>query len=77
VRVHAHDTRHSVASRLNRQGARLTDIQGVLRHANLATTATYIHTRAEEIAAAAALLEKKPRRGPHRARGEPKSKDEK
>jgi integrase len=65
-RVHAHDMRHSVASRLNRRGAKLTDIQGVLRHANLATTAGYIHVRAEEIAAAAALLEQ-PRKGPQRA----------
>lgn len=65
-RVHPHDTRHSVASRLNRRGAKLTDIQGILRHTNLAQTAQYIHTRAEEIAAAAALLEL-PRKGPRRA----------
>jgi integrase len=70
-RVHPHDTRHSVASRLNRRGAKLTDIQGVLRHANLAQTALYIHTRADEIAAAAALLER-PRKGPHRAERAPK-----
>lgn len=74
-RVHAHDTRHSVASRLNRRGAKLTDIQGVLRHANLATTAAYIHTRADEIAAAAALLEQ-PRRGPRRAPASEKSGSE-
>lgn len=65
-RVHAHDMRHSVASRLNRRGAKLTDIQGVLRHQNLSTTAAYIHTRAEEIAAAAKLLEQ-PRKPPHRS----------
>lgn len=67
-RVHPHDTRHSVATRLNRRGAKLTDIQGVLRHANVAQTALYIITRADEIAAAARLLEG-PRRGPHRATG--------
>src|SRR6185436_3926845 len=67
-RVHPHDTRHSVATRLNRRGAKLTDIQGVLRHANIAQTVQYIVTRAEEIAEAAALLNQ-PRKGPHRAKG--------
>ncbi len=66
--VHPHDTRHSVATRLNRRGAKLTDIQGVLRHANISQTAEYIITRAEEIAAAAALLNQ-PRKGPQRAPG--------
>ena len=42
----------------------------ILRHAHLATTARYIHTRPDEIAAAHALLEqvrKEPRRGPKRS----------
>lgn len=65
-RVHPHDTRHSVATRLKRRGAELTDIQGVLRHVNISQTAQYIVTRAEEIAAAARLLNG-PRKGPHRA----------
>ena len=68
TRVHPHDTRHSVATRLKRRGAELTDIQGVLRHTNIAQTAQYIVTRADEIAAAARLLNG-PRRGPHRAGG--------
>lgn len=69
--VHPHDTRHSVATRLGRRGVSLTDIQGVLRHANISQTALYIVTRAEEIAAAARLLEG-PRHGPHRAAGSAK-----
>lgn len=72
-RVHLHDTRHSVATRLNRRGAKLTDIQGVLRHANIAQTVQYIVTRAEEIAEAAALLNH-PRKGPHRAKTKPESR---
>jgi len=69
-RPHAHDARHSLASRLSRRGAPLPAIQGILRHAHLATTARYIHTRPDEIAAAHALLEqvrKEPRRGPQRS----------
>lgn len=74
-RVHPHDTRHSVATRLNRRGAKLTDIQGVLRHANIAQTVQYIVTRAEEIAEAAALLNQ-PRKGPRRAAGSGKVRPE-
>jgi len=66
TRVHPHDARHSVATRLKRRGADLIDIQGVLRHTNISQTAQYIVTRAEEIAAAARLLNG-PRKGPHRA----------
>lgn len=69
-RVHAHDTRHTVASRLSRRGAPLPSIQRILRHKNLATTERYIHTTPNDIAAAHALLEQcrsSPRHGPKRA----------
>lgn len=65
-RPHFHDTRHSLASRLARVGATIPAIQGILGHANLATTALYIHTRPDEIADAHALLSA-PRKGPRRA----------
>ncbi len=49
VRIHFHDTRRSVGSRLDRAGARLTSIQKILQHANLSTTAIYLETRAKEV----------------------------
>jgi len=70
LRPRVHDCRHSLASRLSRNGAPLPAIQRILRHANVSTTERYIHTRPEDIAAAHALLDQcrsGPRKGPHRA----------
>lgn len=41
-RVHAHGFRHSFAVELVREGTKLPDIQRLLGHTNLATTATYL-----------------------------------
>lgn len=38
-----HSLRHRFATKLERQGVRLTDIQALLGHADLATTSIYLH----------------------------------
>lgn len=47
-RVHAHAFRHSYAVELVREGVSVTNIQRLLGHSNLATTATYLASIAPE-----------------------------
>jgi len=53
--IQPHAVRHAAATRLLRRGADLKSIQTVLGHANLATTAMYLHTDEEQLRAVARL----------------------
>lgn len=47
--VTPHVFRHTFATELIEEGAPLHEVQGALRHANLATTAIYLHVRDESL----------------------------
>lgn len=53
--ITSHACRHLYATTLHRNGARLNDIKDLLGHANLQSTQIYMHSTANDIAAAAAL----------------------
>jgi site-specific recombinase XerD len=65
--VRWHDARHSAATRLIRLGASLPAVKEILGHANLTTTALYVHAQRKDVVDAHALLDKATRKGPHRA----------
>jgi site-specific recombinase XerD len=44
-----HVLRHTMATEMLEEGFTLTEVQGALRHANLQTTAVYLHLRDEQL----------------------------
>jgi site-specific recombinase XerD len=54
-RYTGHQFRHSVATRLDQNGAALTDIQAFLGHSRADTTSRYLHKSAERVKAIAPL----------------------
>ncbi len=58
LRAHPHAFRHAVATALLRNGACPTDVQALLGHADLSTTAVYLRVGAEELRATVELLER-------------------
>lgn len=60
--IQPHSLRHNCATRLHRAGADLPSIQGLLGHADLTTTAVYLHADEQQLRGLARLggLEKKP-----------------
>lgn len=67
VRLVPHDLRHSAASLADAAGARATAIRDLLGHADLRTTARYLHRDAIQGAREIALLLSPPRRGPKKS----------
>lgn len=51
-RVHPHRARHSFATMLLRSGADIKEVQDLMGHANLATTAVYLHVDTSRLKAA-------------------------
>jgi integrase/recombinase XerC len=55
-RISPHKLRHTFATTLYSQGVELRDIQTLLGHANIASTAVYTHTNVDRVRAAVAKL---------------------
>lgn len=53
-----HDTRHTAATRLLREGGNLKLVQRLLRHEDIATTAKYAHAQDEDLRAAMEAVSK-------------------
>jgi integrase/recombinase XerD len=58
--VHPHTLRHSYATALLRSGADLTEIQQLMGHAHLATTALYLHCDVSRLSGTVAKLSAPP-----------------
>lgn len=65
-RIHFHDaTRHSFASKALKAGASLDQLRKMMGHADIQTTALYLHTSDEDLDSAHRLLEAAMRMPPH------------
>jgi integrase/recombinase XerD len=49
--VHPHMLRHTYATELLREGFTISEVQALMRHADLRTTAVYLHIHDEQLAA--------------------------